>query len=62
LEKEKKPDMVFLMKTKLRASRMERVQVKLEFDYMFVVDSVGRSGGLALFWMMYLGVEIHNFN
>jgi hypothetical protein len=28
---------------------MERIIIKLQFDNMFVVDPVGRSGGLALF-------------
>jgi hypothetical protein len=30
--KEKKPNLVFLMETKLRADKMERVRVQLGFD------------------------------
>ena len=62
LLKEKKPNIVFLMKTKLRSNKMERVRVQLGFKHMFVVDSVGKSGGLALFWTMDAGVEIQNYS
>lgn len=40
--------MVFLMETKLRAHRFDKIKTKLGFGSIFVVDSVGRSGGLAL--------------
>jgi hypothetical protein len=29
---------------------------------MFIVDSVGKSGGLALLWMIEAGVEIQNYS
>jgi exonuclease III len=48
--KEKRPDMVFLMETKQKTARMESLKFKLGYDCVFVVDCVGRSGGLALFW------------
>jgi exonuclease III len=48
LVKEKKPNIVFLMETKLRANKMEKVQSQLGFEHMLVVDCVGKSGGLAL--------------
>lgn len=60
--KEKRPDMVFLMETKMRNNRMEKVRLKLDFDNMFVVDCVGRSGGLALLWTAEAGVTIQNFS
>ncbi|XP_059436088.1 uncharacterized protein LOC132169016 [Corylus avellana] len=60
--REKKPNVVFLMETKLCNTRMERVRLQLGFDNMFVVDSVGRSGGLALMWQYDSGVEILNFS
>jgi hypothetical protein len=41
---------VFLMETKCMKRRMEIIRVKLEYASMFVVDLVGRSGGLALLW------------
>jgi hypothetical protein len=62
LVKEKKPKIVFLMETKARTEKMERVRIQLGFENMFVVDSVGKSGGLALFWMIEAGVEIQNYS
>jgi hypothetical protein len=41
--------------------RMERIRVKLGFVGMFVVDSVGRSGMLALFWKETDELEIQNY-
>jgi hypothetical protein len=60
--KEKKPDLVFLMETKLPSLRMEFIRVRTGFDYMFVVDNMGRSGGLALMWRFELSVEIQNYS
>jgi exonuclease III len=48
--KEKKPNLVFLMETKLRQKQMESIRVKLGFKNVFVVDCIGKGGGLALFW------------
>jgi exonuclease III len=60
--KEKKPDLVFLIETKLPSLRMEFIRVRTGFDYMFVVDNMGRSGGLALMWRSELSVEIQNYS
>jgi hypothetical protein len=38
--KDKKPMMVFLIKTKLQATKMEVLNVKLGFGSVFMVDSV----------------------
>jgi exonuclease III len=48
LIKEKKHDLVFLMETKIQNKKCDFIRIKLGFDYMFGVDSVGRSGGLLL--------------
>jgi exonuclease III len=58
---EKKPNLVFLMETKLRQKKMEIVRIKLGFHNMFVVDCVGKSGGLALLWESDFDIEIQNF-
>jgi hypothetical protein len=50
------------METKLYANKMEWVQIQLGFDHMFVVDCVGRSGGLALFWTKDSRVDIQNYS
>jgi hypothetical protein len=41
---------------------MEFVRVKLGFECIFVVDSVGRNGGLALLWNDMGSVEIQNYS
>jgi hypothetical protein len=48
--KEKKPSFLFLMETISRKRRMEWIKVKIGYAIMFIVDPVGRSGGLALLW------------
>ncbi|XP_031131674.1 uncharacterized protein LOC116033058 [Ipomoea triloba] len=46
----KKPEFLFLMETKVAQLHAERLRVKLGFDGLYYVDSLGLSGGLALFW------------
>ena len=44
----KKPSIIFLMETLCSKNILESIKLKLGFDGLFVVDCVGRSGGLAL--------------
>jgi hypothetical protein len=60
--KEKKPGMVFLMETKCRLNKMERIRCKLGLSNMLAVDCVGKSGGLALLWANDVDVEIKNYS
>jgi hypothetical protein len=60
--KEKCPELVFLMETKLQSNKMNDIKQRLGFENMIVVDNVGRSGGLALLLKNKAGVEIHNYN
>jgi hypothetical protein len=60
--REKKPKAVFLMETKTRHKRIEFLKMKLGMENMFVVDSVGRSGGLALLWKEDFNLSIQNFS
>jgi exonuclease III len=60
--KEKGPDLVFLMETKMQNKKCDFIRIKLGFDYMFGVDSVGRSGGLLLLWKNDYNVAIQNYN
>ncbi|KAF7825904.1 reverse transcriptase [Senna tora] len=53
-----KPNFLFLSETKARNKKVEILRRKLKFDSMFVVDTVGRSGGLALFWKKNSVVQI----
>jgi hypothetical protein len=50
------------METKLRQKKMERLKSKMGFQNFFVVDCVGRSGGLALLWREDLELEIQNYS
>ena len=36
--------------------------MKTRYNNMFVVDNIGRSGGLALFWNKEVDVEIKNYS
>ena len=60
--KDKRHNFVFLMETKLRKNKMENVWMKIGFNNMFIVECVGKSGGLALFWEDGIDMEIQNFS
>ncbi|CAI9764609.1 unnamed protein product [Fraxinus pennsylvanica] len=62
LVKDKVPSLVFLSETKLHRKKMENLRVNNRFDNCFVVDCVGRSGGLAVLWMEDINAEIVNFS
>jgi hypothetical protein len=54
--------MVFLMETKLRKEKMDLIKYKLGFPNIFAVDSVGKSGGMALFGGSKVVVNVQNFS
>jgi hypothetical protein len=60
--KMKGPKVLFLLETKLDTVRMEGVRVKLGFENVFSVPSLGRSGGLALLWQNEAEIVIQNFS
>lgn len=60
--KEKKPRFVFLMETLSKQKKMELIRCRLEFERLFVVNPVGRSGGLALLWKEAPDLEIFNYS
>jgi exonuclease III len=62
LVKEKRPKLVFLMETKLRSYRVEGIKIRMGFRNVFVVDCVGKSGGLALMWSDDIQVDIQNYS
>ncbi|GLT55031.1 hypothetical protein SLA2020_281850 [Shorea laevis] len=62
LVEDKHPNILFLMETKLQRDKMSYVRGKLGFDNLFVVDCIGRSGGLALFWNNSIELEIYNYS
>ena len=54
--------MVFLIETKLRKNKIEIVRTKNGLNNMFVVECVGKSDRLALFWENRWEVEVQNFS
>jgi hypothetical protein len=50
------------METKMMNKKCDFLRIKLSFDFMFVVDSVGRSGGLILLWKYKANVTIQNYS
>jgi hypothetical protein len=60
--KAKRPCLVFLMETKMKQRKMEKIRCLLGFQNLFAVDSIGRSGGLALLWKEEAGLEIQNYS
>jgi len=60
--KERRPNFVFLMETLRQRKYMDRLRYNLGFDNIFVVDPVGRSGGLALLWRGEDNLEIYNYS
>lgn len=54
-------DLVFLTETKINSCRWDFFKIKLKFDECFVVESLGRSGGVALLWKMEICVLIQSF-
>ncbi|XP_042939499.1 uncharacterized protein LOC122274529 [Carya illinoinensis] len=61
LTKDKWPNLVFLMETKSRKSRLEEFRRSLKLEGCFAVDCVGMSGGIALLWRETWQVKIINY-
>ncbi|XP_071920784.1 uncharacterized protein [Coffea arabica] len=58
------PGVLFLSETKNQKKFMKNVKKRLNFDDSAVVDSVGKAGGLALFWKHWIKmieVEVSSF-
>lgn len=52
------PSIIFLCETKAKKNKLDHLCRALSFDKCFVVDAVGRSGGLALFWKDNVSISI----
>jgi hypothetical protein len=50
------------METKCRNAKMERVRVRIGFEGLFVVEPIGKSGGLAMLWRDSNTLEIQNYS
>lgn len=56
-----RPSILFLCETKAKRRKVDHLRRLLTFDHGFVVNAVGRSGGLALFWKDDVSVSIASF-
>ena len=57
-----KPQIVFLMETKSKIKRMERIKNIIGFANGLSVPSSGRSGGLAMFWTREVNLDINSYS
>jgi uncharacterized membrane protein len=53
---------VFLIETKVKSMKVERLRISIGFDGMFHVDPIGRSGGLVMLWKYAKEVQIMNYH
>ncbi|XP_042958110.1 uncharacterized protein LOC122293656 [Carya illinoinensis] len=60
--KEKAPDLVFLMETKLSQAKATKVARKARYECCVAVDAMGRGGGLMLMWKQIMKVELVNYS
>lgn len=58
LLKSQKLDFVFLSETFALGSKVEELGVKFGFSSSYVVDRVGRGGGLAILWKQYVDCSV----
>ncbi|KAK3199013.1 hypothetical protein Dsin_022428 [Dipteronia sinensis] len=62
LKKSFNPDILFLSKTKATQLLLELYRVRLGFSGKLVVEKVGKSGGLCLFWSNKVNVNSMSFS
>jgi hypothetical protein len=60
--KNKNPNLVLFMETKMRKKRLKKIRHRLGFSSLFAVDCVGKGGGFGLLWKENAVVEIQNFS
>lgn len=53
---------MFLIETKVKYEKLQRLQCSIGYDGLFHVDPVGRSGGLVMLWKDDREVQIVNFS
>ena len=52
------PNIIFVAETKVSSPRIENIRLGLGFAGCFGVDSVGKAGGLAIFWKLRVELEV----
>ena len=61
LAKHHNPSFIFLMETLCNREKLDQLKIQLGYIGLFVVEMVGRSGGLALFWKPNYKVQLLKF-
>uniref|UniRef100_A0A803NSJ4 Reverse transcriptase n=1 Tax=Cannabis sativa TaxID=3483 RepID=A0A803NSJ4_CANSA len=56
------PDLIFLSETRLKKEKAENLRVALCFEGCFVVEALGKSGGLILLWSNLIDCNILSFS
>lgn len=56
------PDIIFLCETKIHVNEFDRIRRKCKMEGCFVVDSVGRKGGLAILWKDSFDVQVQSYS
>jgi hypothetical protein len=55
------PNIVFLSETRQHKDRVSNLRYRIGFKHFFVVDGVGKGGGLGLFWDEAIKVDILSY-
>lgn len=56
------PDIIFLSETNLRTCEFDRIRRWCNMTGCFVMDAVGRKGGLAMLWTNDWDINIQSFS
>jgi exonuclease III len=55
------PNCVFLSETRQHKERVSNLQFRIGFQHSFIVDRVGKGGGLGLYWDDSLKIDIMSY-
>lgn len=62
IAKENRPEIVFLIETRIRTEKADGIKRKLEMEGCIVVEPRGMSGGLMVLWKKEDQVELLNYS
>lgn len=54
----RKPSVIFLMETRCKSEKIQEIKKKCQMDEMYVVEPIGRSGGLELLWKKEVVINV----
>lgn len=62
LKQEWNPELMFLMETRCQYEKLERWKIKLGYSSKLVINNVGKSGGLCLYWEKDTEVDLLTYS